>query len=75
MVEVGGVMWDDIVYMIFFFIDCEKFHCEVILVCVEFFSRYVKDGLFLCIMLIGVSVLMYFDMLIEVEVIVVWEKR
>jgi enamine deaminase RidA (YjgF/YER057c/UK114 family) len=73
-VEAAGARWDDIVHMVFYFTDRDKFHREAIPARVEFFGEHSKAGL-PCITSIGVNALMHPDMLIEVEATAVWDSK
>lgn len=72
-VEAAGATWNDIVHMLFYFTDREKWHREAIPARVEYFREHSPSGELPCITSIGVASLMHPDMLIEIEATAVWE--
>ena len=72
-VEAAGATWDDIIYLLFYFVDREKWHRDAIPARVEFFGTHSKTAELPCITSIGVAALMHPDMLIEVEAIAVFD--
>ena len=72
-VEAAGATWDDIVYLLFYFVDREKWWRDALPARTEFIQRHCKTGRSPCVTAIGVAGLMHPDMLIEVEAIAVFE--
>jgi enamine deaminase RidA (YjgF/YER057c/UK114 family) len=66
-VEAAGATWDDIVHMVFYFVDREKWWREALPARVEYMAKHSKSGRTPCVTAIGVAGLMHPDMLIEVE--------
>jgi enamine deaminase RidA (YjgF/YER057c/UK114 family) len=66
-VEAAGGTWDDIVYLLFYFVDREKWWREALPARTEFIRKHSKRNHSPCVTAIGVAGLMHPDMLIEVE--------
>jgi enamine deaminase RidA (YjgF/YER057c/UK114 family) len=72
-VEAAGATWDDIVYLLFYFVDREKWWRDALPARTEFIQKHAKSGRSPCVTAIGVAGLMHPDMLIEVEAIAVFD--
>ena len=66
-VEVCGATWDDVIHLMIYFTDREKFWREGVPARSDFIQRHTKKKQTPCITSVGVSALMHPDMLIEVE--------
>ena len=66
-VEAAGGTWDDIIYLLFYFVDREKWWREALPARTEFIQKHSKGGHSPCVTAVGVAGLMHPDMLIEVE--------
>jgi enamine deaminase RidA (YjgF/YER057c/UK114 family) len=72
-VEAAGATWDDIIYLLFYFVDREKWWREALPARTEFIRKHSKSGQSPCVTAIGVAGLMHPDMLIEVEAVAVFD--
>jgi enamine deaminase RidA (YjgF/YER057c/UK114 family) len=72
-VEAAGATWDDIVHLLFYFVDREKWWREALPARTEFIQRHSKTGRSPCVTAVGVAGLMHPDMLIEVEATAVFD--
>lgn len=72
-VERAGGTWDDIIHLLFYFTDREKWWREALPARKEYFERHSKTGQCPCITAIGVAGLMHPDMLIEIEATAVFD--
>ena len=66
-VEAAGATWDDIVYLLFYFVDRENWWREALPARTEFIQKHSKSGRSPCVTAVGVAGLRHPDMLIEVE--------
>lgn len=69
----AGATWDDVVHILFYFIDREAFHRHAVQARREFFESHSSSKRIPCITAIGVAGLMHPDMMIEVEATAVWD--
>lgn len=72
-VEAAGATWDDIIHLLFYFVDREKWWREALPARSEFIAKHSKLGRSPCVTAVGVSGLMHPDMLIEVEATAVFD--
>jgi enamine deaminase RidA (YjgF/YER057c/UK114 family) len=66
-VEAAGATWDDVVHLLIYFTDREKYWRDGIPARQAFIHEHSKSGRSPCITAVGVSGLMHPDMLIEIE--------
>jgi enamine deaminase RidA (YjgF/YER057c/UK114 family) len=72
-VERAGGSWDDIVHLIFYFIDRKQFHEKGWPARWKFFKEHSKKGIWPCVTGVGVKELMHPDFLIEVDATAVFD--
>jgi enamine deaminase RidA (YjgF/YER057c/UK114 family) len=72
-VETAGATWDDIIHLLFYFVDREKWWREALPARTEFIQKHSKSGRSPCVTAVNVAGLMHPDMLIEVEATAVFD--
>lgn len=72
-VERAGGTWDDIIHLLFYFTDREKWWREALPARREYIEQHSRDGQYPCITAVGVAGLMHPDMLIEIEATAVFD--
>lgn len=72
-VEKAGGTWDDIIHLIFYFTDREKWWSEALRARKDYFAKHSKTDKRPCVTAVGVAGLMHPEMLIEVEATAVFD--
>jgi enamine deaminase RidA (YjgF/YER057c/UK114 family) len=69
----AGATWNDVIHVLFYFIDRAAFHRHSVRARREFFEAHSTTKQIPCITAVGVATLMHPDMMIEVEATAVWD--